>query len=239
MHKPVVSALPNLLPIQVVNMGTGELLTWSDLVQSDLTLILDWVLDETNRMYQEHETLVLESARTLRFNAAEHARQAGLNSHHMGLSRGVKSKSRLNKLVQYKLLSETASYVLNPNPRKQPHKFSRVLNLGAVDSQMTTLNREEERLILTWKCWENEYELTFLIPHYIQSRPITKWSLPTVSGRGFVFSYQESPLSQEGKRVAGVDLGRVEPFTLAILGGRESDRGVQGETSTKGNKLKA
>lgn len=218
MSKPIITALPRLLPVQIVNLKTGELHTWESYQAEAIDPLLGWVVKETKRLFEQESARVLADAEGLHHNPAEYARQKQYNPDIEGLGREVKAKSRLARLVRHKLMSETASYVRNPNPRKQPHKFSRTINLGAVDSQMVTLSREDEKLVLTWKCWEAEYELIFLIPHYAQSRPITKWSLPVVGGRGFVFSYQEVPVPVFGDRVAGVDLGRVEPFTLAILG---------------------
>ncbi len=215
--KPVLSALPRLTPMSVVNTGTGEVLEWEDLQKSDLSSLLNWVFSETTRLYTTDKVRVHEVANGLKFNAAEYARQAGFTADHMGLSRDVKAKSRLNKLVGYKLMSETASYERNPNPRKQPHAFNKTTNLGAVDGQMASLEREGNLLILTWKCWENEYEISFLIPHYLQTRVITKWTLPVVSEQGFIFVCEEQPEPITGSQTAGIDLGRVEPFTMAVL----------------------
>ncbi len=215
--KPVLSALPRLTPVSVVNTGTGEVLEWEDLRKGDLSSLLSWVFSETTRLYEGNKVRVHEVANGLKFNAAEYARQNGFISNHSILSRGVKAKSRLDRLVGYKLMSETAAYERNPNPRKQPHTFSRTINLGAVDGQMAGLERNDNSLILTWKCWEKEYEISFLIPHYLQTRVITKWALPVVSEKGFIFVCEEQPELARGSKIAGVDLGRVEPFTMAVL----------------------
>ena len=204
MSKPIITALPRLLPVQIVNLKTGELHTWESYRAEALDPLLEWVVKETNRMFEYDPQRVLVDVEGLHHNPAEYARQKHYNPNIEELGRGVRAKSRLARLVQHKLMSETASYVRNPNPRKQPHRFSRTINLGAVDSQMVTLSRESERLILSWKCWENEYELTFLIPHYAQTRNITKWSLPVVGERGFVFTYQESPVPITGKLWRGL-----------------------------------
>jgi len=218
--KPVTSSLSRLIPAQVVNTQTGELLSWDEFKEESLTALLEWVHEETSRIYFEDQEGVHEAARCLKFNAAEHARQAGFVADYTSLPRDIKAKSRLSRLVGYKLMSETAAYERNPNPRKQAHAFSRTINLGAVDSHMARLERDENTLVLTWKCWLDEYELTFLIPHYAQSRNVTKWSLPLVSSRGFIFTMQETPTLRTDGATAGVDLGRVEPFTLAVLSSR-------------------
>ena len=91
------------------------------------------------------------------------------------------------------------------------------MNLGAVDKQMVLLEQLGDELILTWKCWDKELEFTFQIPAYALQRDIVKISLPVVSAKGFIFTVQEQPITQAGNNIAGVDLGRKEPFTLAII----------------------
>lgn len=215
----IISALPNLIPTQVVDKNTGELLTWEEFLQDSLTPLLEWVKQDSQRIYDEHTERILKDANNLKGSANSYSRQKGYQPSHMLLPREVRAKSRLGELVHYKLMSETASYVRNPNPKKQPHRFSLTVNLGAVNKQMAWLEHdvETQTLHLHWKCWQGEYELTFPIPHYLHSRPITKWSLPVVSGRGFVFTTQEAPTPVTGTVRAGLDLGRVEAFTLVIL----------------------
>lgn len=215
--KPVSSALPRLLPARITNTRTGRVLTWDEFATEALTPLTMWVVGETERLYEADPAGAREAARGLKFNAAEYARQHGYVADTSALERAVKAKSRIQRLVGHKLMTELASYERNPNPRKQPGSFSRTLNLGAVDSQMARLERDGSTLILTWKCWENEYELVFLLPHYLQTRIITKWSLPVVSEHGAIFAYQETPVPVTGPNTAGVDLGRVEPFTLAVV----------------------
>lgn len=215
----VISALPNLTPIQIVSKTTGELLTWDEFHEKALTPLLGWVLGDTQRLYDENTEQVLADAGELRGSANSYSRQKGYKPSHMELDRTIKARSRLGELVHHKLMSETASYVRNPNPKKQPHRFSRTVNLGAVNKQMVWLERDTQAktLHLHWKCWDDEYELTFHTPHYLQTRQITKWSLPVVGVRGFVFTTQEEPTLVKGSGRAGLDLGRAQPFTLAIL----------------------
>ena len=213
--KPVISALPLLQPAQVIDITTGEILSavvWSEAISS----LLVWVQEDATRVFNENKTQILAQAETLAGSANSFARQRGYRSSAVELEREIKAKSRLNELVLHKLMSETAAYVRNTNPRKQPHSFSATLNLGAVDKQMAKLEKLNNELILSWKCWDKELEFTFQLPNYILQRDITKISLPIVSGRGFIFTVQETPVKQTGLNVAGVDLGRKEPFTLAI-----------------------
>ena len=215
--KPVISALPALQPTLVVDISTGEIIDdWEEPVKE----LCEWVYAETVRIFETNKETVLEQSANLSGSANSYARQRGYKSEAMGLDRSIKAKSRINELVLYKLMSETASYSRNPNPRKQPHKFNRTLNLGAVDKQMVTLERAENNLILTWKCWDRELEFAFAIPKYVTQRNITKISLPVVSGKGFVFTIQENPEQAQGNNIAGVDLGRTQPYSLAIINER-------------------
>lgn len=216
-HGTVVSALPRLLPTLIVDKSTGGVLTWKEFATNSLSSVLDWVHSETQRLYDEDVAQVHGLAKGLKGSANSYARQNGYLAAHLSLPRAVRAKSRLAELVYHKLMSETAAYERNPNPRKQKHSFSRTVNLGAVDKQMCVLEREGHELILSWKCWDTEYEIRFTLPRYAQARNITKISLPVVSLKGFVFTHQEQPTQSQGNAVAGLDVGRVEPFTLAVI----------------------
>ena len=88
---------------------------------------------------------------------------------------------------------------------------------------MVSLQLEGNQLVLSFKCWTSEYELHFDLPPYLETRNIIKYSLPTVrldkvKGWVFNFSMQEQPKERlAGKHAAGVDLGRVEPYTLTVV----------------------
>lgn len=213
----ITSAIPRLSPTLITNKVTGEIVSWEDYLNESLSPFLDWSLAETQRLYEQDTKKAHELAGNLTGSANSFARQNGYKVDYSTLPRGVKAKSRIAEIVYHKLMSETAAYEKNPNPKKQLHGFSRTVNLGAVNKQMASLEREGNELILTWACWENEYEYRFTLPHYVQSRDITKFSLPTVNAKGFIFSYQESPTPVKNKKIAGLDLGRVEPFTMVVM----------------------
>lgn len=182
--------------------------------------LLDWVERDTERLFNENKEKVLADSLELTGSANSFSRMRGYKPSHMSLPRVIKAKSRLGELVHYKLMTETAAYTRNPNPKKREHTFSRTVMLGAVDSQMVTLDRNETELFLNWKCWDEEYTLVFSIPAYIQRRNISKWSLPLVSSEGFILTIQETPEPIKTGVIAGVDLGRVEPFTMVTLTGQ-------------------
>ena len=215
--KPVISALSRLMPVQVVDVATGEVLSWETARDTLIEPLIAWVRDETQRLYDENPEKLLQDALNLKGSADYYARCNGYTANWESLPREVKAKSRLGRLAHAKLMSESASYARNPNPRKRPHRFSRSVNLGTVDSHMCRLDREGDRLLLTWKCWDREIECEFLLPSYVSARDITKISLPVVTVDGFIFTIQERPLPVLGSKTAGVDLGRVEPFTMTVL----------------------
>ena len=85
-----------------------------------------------------------------------------------------------------------------------------------------------DQIHLDFKVWDEHYLLTFNIPHYLNTRDVKKWSLPTIELRKgepyYVFSVEEKiPTRAPSHNQAGLDLGRVEPYTLAVVnkkGGR-------------------
>lgn len=97
--------------------------------------------------------------------------------------------------------------------------------------------------MLRFKCWLKEYDLFFTVPKYVLERNLNKFSLPTIrkTSKGWVYQFtvQENVLDNHaGKQniVAGVDLGRVEPFTLAIVHERKGSLLAQ---YTASNRLRA
>ena len=88
---------------------------------------------------------------------------------------------------------------------------------------MVKLEQSGNQLLLKFKCWSREYEIHFTLLSYILERNIIKFSLPTIrmnKNNEWVFGFtiqEQAETRAVGKHTAGVDLGRVEPFTLAVL----------------------
>lgn len=222
-QKVLVSAVAPLKPDLIIDKQTGEILTPTDL-NLDLTNLIETVHSLSETFYREHTQEVNEALLQYnsRMQAELFARKQSWNFPTLLLPREVKAKSRIERLIRHHLVSTVSSYVLNPNPLKKEPGFSKQINLGAIDSQMATLHRKGNQLILTFKCWLREYELYFTLPAYVLQREIKKMSLPVIrSVKGewvFQFSTQETPVERTaGSHTAGVDLGRVAPFTLAVL----------------------
>lgn len=226
-----VSSLSPLTPTSIINTLTGEYVS-TNVLSEKVGLLIDVIVAETARLYEEHETSLLKTLMDYTGTpvAAEFARQKGYKtSFTKTLPRNVIAKSRLEKLVQYKLISEISSYVLNPTPNKKPPTISNTINLGAVDKQMATISLDGSELNLLWKCWDAEYYITFQLPRYLLARDIIKVALPLVRINAktqkleFIFSSVEKAKPRKGhKHNIGIDLGKVIPYSMAVVNGKGS-----------------
>lgn len=222
----LVSALTPLTPTSIIDVASGEFVSLSVLGEK-ITQMMDTVVGETERLFKAHQSGLLVDLLGYRGSPqpAEFARQAGYKTNFRDvLSREVKAVSRLEKLVQYKLVSETASYVANPTSNKQLPRFSATINLGAVDKQMASISLDGSELNLLWKCWDKEYYITFSIPAYVLKREVSKFSLPVVrfdkrnGSVGFIFSVYEDVKPRRGnKHTVGIDLGIIKPYSIAVV----------------------
>lgn len=221
-HNQIVSSLPALLqPRLIIDVSTGETIPHSEF-QATLNSLIQEVKTQTQTLYEEHKRDLLVGLESYLGSPqpAEYARQKDYTYDSTRLPARVKAKYRINKLIQHKLVSETASYVLNPNPRKREHSFSETINLGAVDKQMVSLSTDDRTLTLVWKCWDRELLLEFTLPEYtLKKRNITKWCLPVVSLKGFKYSYieEKQPQLNGSQHYAGTDYGRVEPYSTIVV----------------------
>lgn len=219
-----MSALPALQPVLIINKTTGENLT-KEYLNQDLTSLITHVKTQSEKFFESHKREVLKECETYTGTpqAEAFARRNNWNFPATGLPRDVKVKSRVERLTRYHLVQTVTSFVLNPNPHKKEPGFGLSINLGSVDNKMVTLERENNQLILSFKCWFTEYEIYFTLPSYLATRNIVKFSLPTVRWdkrtKTWVFNF--TILEQVNPRTvqvhsSGVDLGRVEPFTMVV-----------------------
>lgn len=219
-NSTLTSAVGPLKPHAIWDTKTGEQVP-PHILEANIEALCSFVQTETKRLFENDPEQVIGTAANLKGSANSYGRQQGYASAYKTLPREVLAKSRLNELVLYKLMSETASYAKNPNPTKQYPTFPKTVNLGAINKQMASLSRDGNTLTLLWKCWTGEYLIDFIIPDYVVKRNIAKYSLPlirwTAKGYDFIFSVQEAiPTLAPSALSAGVDLGRVEPYTLAV-----------------------
>lgn len=223
MSKPyLVSALPPLSPSMIINTSTGEIIETEEYRQS-LKSLVSYVQEQSQLLWRLHKNTLQQTLTNITAKSpAEVGRQAGLSINTSELPRDIKAKSRIERLIRYQVITSAKSYYENPNKLKQEPSFSPYLNLGAIDNQMANLVLEDGIITLTMKCWDKEYALTFRLPEYVINRNLTKLTLPVIKQMGeewvFLFSTHELPQQRElvEEYIAGIDLGRVEPFTLVI-----------------------
>lgn len=219
----LISSLPKLQPVSVVDVETGEYLSKSE-YEPSLRSLIEYVTTATRSLYSEHAQKLHQELETFKGSANSFGRQKGYRIDYTVLPKNVKAKSRIQELVLHKLISETASYVNNPTQNKQSPTFMSKINLGAVNAQMARVFREpnSSSVFLQWKCWDKELLLEFNIPPYILKRDIVKWSLPTVQVTVageivFYFTVQESIPTRVGTHYAGVDVGVKELYTAVVV----------------------
>lgn len=220
----LISAVTPLKPRAIWDARTGEAVAINTL-EVDIHSLVTFIQTETQRIFDTYTEQVIEDAANLKGSANSYGRQLGYTSNYADLSREVLAKSRVNELFLYKIMSEVASYAKNPNPKKEYPSFPRTINLGAVDKQMASLSLDGSVLTLVWKCWSREYLIEFNIPAYVLDRNLIKFCLPVVryTSRGYEFGFTVKELIPDlpvTELNAGVDLGRVEPYTLAVVDSR-------------------
>lgn len=237
----VISATNPLHPISVVNIRTGELLNKAE-YEGKVRSLLEYIQTETQTLYaREGERLVQEILEAKRIGSPNSfARQRNYASSYKNLPQDILAKSRVNELVLHKLVSETASYARNPNPRKQPPSFSPKISLGGVDKQMASLSYDPitQHLFLEWACWDVRLLFEFWLPGNLLKKNIKKWSLPSVQFEkgelAFRFTIEENPTPREEvvREFAGLDLGITQPYTIVVL--NEKGQRTADYKSTKG-----
>lgn len=221
----LISALPPLKPTSVYNTRTGE--AGASAFKIDANRMVDHISREAAAYWQKEEE---ELKRILvSYNnqmPAEWGRQNNVyTNNETKLPRSVKAQSRIDRIIRARLVGEGASYVKSPNVDKGGLAFGPQINLAVVDRQMASLsvNLAEKALTLLWKCWENEYLITFSIPTYVTTKNIEKFSLPVVARRGseivFLFTVKETTSVYEGRAgyTAGIDLGKVIPYVAVVV----------------------
>jgi hypothetical protein len=216
-----ISSLPPLKPVQVTNLLTGEIVSnWVTKMDSLTT----FVQEHAKRLISEHDKALTELflSTPKKLNPAELARQNNIRVPISLFPTEVKAKSRVEKLIQHKVISEYSSFALNPNPLKQAPTINKTINLGAIDKQMATLEFDGVTLYLQAKIWDTEYLFEFVLPLYIVQRDIKKFSFPRVqyNKKGeivFYFTIGENITHRStGKLNAGIDLGITQQYSLAV-----------------------
>lgn len=219
--KKLISSVANLKPLMVLDPKTGEIITdWEEKVTQLIRLVQNTAEQTWDDNRQALLPLLEEGTR---YKPAEQARQWGYK---LTLPMNLLARSRVERLYQHKLISEAEAWVRNKSKNKGPLQYSPKINLGAVDKQMCSLSVDtnEKEITLLWKCWDKEMLFVFGLPSYLLSRNVKKYCLPVVriNKQGvlfFDFSIEETPKTRSSRpaQKAGLDLGRVVPYTMVVL----------------------
>ena len=140
-----------------------------------------------------------------------------------------KAASRVQRLIQFNAITTYESYLKNTDKRKKEPTYPDQINLGAIDKQMAVISHVADTplLVLRFKCWDKDLKFVFLIPEYVFRKHIKKFNLPTIrlvdDDIVFDFSVEEytkvrrHKTCYDKKIYAGIDLGRVKAYTMAIM----------------------
>ena len=147
---------------------------------------------------------------------------------------------KLRELVEYKVISEASSWVKNPNPHKKPFRFNNNLDLSATNDQFSTIHYSQENnaVVLELRALSEWVTLEILLPEYVKNRRLSKISKPRLRWNGteyvFDFTVFEIPEENSGKLTAGVDLGKVQPYSAVVVSNKgfriasfEASRGLK------------
>lgn len=219
----VVSAVKHLFPVSILE--SGKEVSSSDL-QVDLDLMSHYVQSNAQRLWALHSQKIeaevaafgtkkiLFKQRFLRYNCAADTtlpRQKGILT------------GNLREIIEHKILSESETWIRNPNPYKQPFSFNSNVDLSATNDQLSVIqfSESENVAILQLRCMDKHYILTFQLPAYLRNRKIKKISKPRVRqvSKGnycFDFTTYEEVFQKAGNLKAGIDLGKIEPYVAVV-----------------------
>lgn len=134
----------------------------------------------------------------------------------------------LRELVEFKIISEASSWVRNPNPHKRPFRFNQNLDLSATGNQLSKIHYSpsENTVLLQLRALTERLNIEVRLPEYLKTRQISKLSKPRLRWNGaeyvFDFTVFERIEPSEGNLIAGVDLGKVKPYSAAVISSKGS-----------------
>ena len=231
-NKTQTSTITGLYPYIVLDRKTGDIITeekWGGSIRE----LIKYVALKTTQVINDKKSDFISAFE----NENCPSQPTGIaHTYHLSpdvseLGKDILAKSRIKELIEHKSVSEFKAYWENDNPLKQEPVFTHKINLGAVNAQMANLiaDMEHSVMVLSWKCWDKDIDLFFVIPSYVTERSVQKITKPTVrldDDEKIIFdfsfveelSYQINSKNPHCKRiVAAYDLGRVKPFVLSIV----------------------
>ena len=219
------SGIPPMQPLQIMDKkGNDKTIEFNKACWNLMQLIQENILlTDTQDIIQQLEEEKYENGKS--FKPAEWARQHDI--HLIIKPDGLKAASRVEKLYQLEIITKLASFVNQPDDNKREPSYPLSINLGAADKQMreATIDTVNNLIYLLFKCYDNEYLLSFRLPQHMISRNIIKINAPIINWNHdlnapvFCFSITEKTAKRKKANknlTAGYDDGRVEPFILVI-----------------------
>ena len=211
-------------------------------LQSILKALCDYTTSEAQRIWNLNAALLEKAiAATGKRNIPykqSFLRKAGAGSTMTPMPGAL--VGNLRELVEFKIISEASSWVKNPNPHKKPFRFNRNLDLSATGDAFSTIHYSQENntVVLELRALTERLILQILLPEYVKNRRLSKLSKPRIRWNGteyvFDFTLFEIPEENSGKLVAGVDLGKVQPYSAVVISPRgfriasfEASRGLK------------
>lgn len=223
--------IPHQVPTYVMDLETAEELSFDFVNKTYVMPFLECIREQTKTTIDADKQNIIDKIK----NEDKIKQPTGLAWKH-GIrpdlsnvkKNNVLATSRIEKIIQHRIVSELQSYINNPNPKKQEPTFEALkANLGAADKQISTVEYDSglNKIFLTWKCWTRELLFIFDIPNFAKNYTISKICLPSVyyneqrSRIEYDFPFvEELDYSQnEFHHCYGAyDAGRVEPYRLCF-----------------------
>lgn len=213
------SGIKSLIPVRVIDKRTGELIPYEEAL-IEINQLITMVQSLSQQVFDDNYDQLMMDLENAKGSANSYGRKLGYGDYFPELPKTVLAKSRIKEIYLHKLISEGLAHLQlrgTGQVNQGDHKMGYTINLGAVNAQMVTREIVGDRIVLDFKCWEREFIMEFAIPDYIKTRNITKLSLPMIGRKGFSFTIEETTKPTTHQNIGGVDLGKVVPFTMAIL----------------------
>lgn len=214
--------LQSIRPINVFDSTTGETIPVEEAMQ-EVDSLITFTQNLTQQVFDEHYDQLMDDIQEYHSRPNTYGRKLGYLDYFPELPKEILVKSRIKELYLHKLISESAGYyrLKKTKPKKQgKHRMGYLINLGAVNSAMAYFEPRvlgSRSIKLRFKCWTRDMTFEFILPPHLAKRNIHKITLPKIGRKGFSFTAQEKPIPTTNTLVAGIDLGKVRPFTMSII----------------------
>lgn len=184
--------------------SAGKELSEADL-QSTLKALCDYTTSEAEIIWELNSSILEPAiAATGLDNIPEKQRffrESGADSTMTSFDEAL--MENLRELVEYKVISEVSDWMKNPNPRKQPFRFNRNLELSATGDEFSTLHYSQENnlLILELRALAEWLLLEIHLPEFLRKQTVAQLSKPRLrwNGTKYVFDFTVVTLKRNSR----------------------------------------